>query len=175
MSYDKLMQIYNLMLDRFGRQGWWPGQSRFETILGAILTQNTNWTNVEKALKNLRAAHSLDQHKLYEMDIDGTPCAEVFDEGRFLHVPDKVMELYPGDPDLKEEGAVSYLAMPLKDLDGKVLGHLAVLDRQPMPFDRRVMALFKPSSLSNLLVILQSVVTFPAHISCAKIYRVGPA
>jgi len=42
------------MLARWGAQNWWPGQSRFEVIIGAYLTQNTAWTNVEKAIANLR-------------------------------------------------------------------------------------------------------------------------
>ena len=42
------------MLVRWGPQNWWPAQSRFEVLVGAYLTQNTNWTNVEKAIANLR-------------------------------------------------------------------------------------------------------------------------
>jgi len=44
---------------RVGRQHWWPAQARFEVIVGAYLTQNTSWTNVEKALGNLRKARLL--------------------------------------------------------------------------------------------------------------------
>jgi PAS domain S-box-containing protein len=50
--------------------------------------------------------------------------------------------LYPDDPDIKETGAVSYMGMPLKDIDGRVLGHLAVIDRRPIPEEPRVLALF---------------------------------
>jgi endonuclease-3 related protein len=69
MSYDKLMQIYDLLYERFGPQHWWPGRTRFEIIVGAILTQNTNWTNVEKAITNLKAADRLTPHRLYEIEI----------------------------------------------------------------------------------------------------------
>ncbi len=69
MSTEKLMEIYQLLYERYGCQHWWPGHSRFEIIVGAILTQNTNWGNVEKAIKNLKAAKSLTAEKLYEMDI----------------------------------------------------------------------------------------------------------
>lgn len=48
--------LYDRLFARYGPQDWWPGDSPFEVIVGAILTQNTNWTNVEKALANLRAA-----------------------------------------------------------------------------------------------------------------------
>jgi endonuclease-3 related protein len=44
------------MSDHFGSQDWWPGDSPFEIMVGAILTQNTNWQNVEKAIANLKEA-----------------------------------------------------------------------------------------------------------------------
>lgn len=54
---EKQIGAYYLALFRsWGPQNWWPARSRFEVIVGAYLTQNTAWTNVEKALANLRAA-----------------------------------------------------------------------------------------------------------------------
>jgi len=47
------------MLRHFGPTGWWPGETPFEIAVGAILTQNTAWTNVEKAIANLKAANLL--------------------------------------------------------------------------------------------------------------------
>jgi endonuclease III related protein len=47
------------MLSHYGPQNWWPAQSRFEVIVGAYLTQNTNWSNVEKAIAKLRRARLL--------------------------------------------------------------------------------------------------------------------
>ncbi len=67
MSYEKLTEIYELMHKRYGPQHWWPGDTTFEIIVGAILTQNTNWANVEKAIANLAAANCLCPEKLYEM------------------------------------------------------------------------------------------------------------
>ena len=49
-----LVQMYTRLHKAFGPQKWWPAQTRFEVIVGAILTQNTNWSNVEKALVNLK-------------------------------------------------------------------------------------------------------------------------
>ena len=49
-----LTAVYERLLAAFGPQKWWPAQTRFEVIVGAILTQNTNWGNVEKALNNLK-------------------------------------------------------------------------------------------------------------------------
>ena len=62
-----LMDMYRAMLDRFGHQGWWPGQGQLEICVGAILTQNTNWTNVEKAILNLRAAGVMSVGALAEL------------------------------------------------------------------------------------------------------------
>jgi endonuclease-3 related protein len=48
--------MYGAMRGRFGHQGWWPGDGALEICVGAILTQNTNWSNVERAIANLKAA-----------------------------------------------------------------------------------------------------------------------
>jgi endonuclease III related protein len=62
-----LLEYYHAMLAGLGPSGWWPGQTPFEIALGAILTQNTAWTNVEKALHNLRAAGLLDSRALFRL------------------------------------------------------------------------------------------------------------
>lgn len=62
-----LLHIYQKMLDALGPQHWWPGETAFEVIIGAILTQNTNWTNVEKAIKNLKAAGKLGPHEIHQL------------------------------------------------------------------------------------------------------------
>ncbi len=49
-----LLKIYDLLYERFGPRHWWPGDTRLEIIIGAILTQNTSWKNVEKAIENLK-------------------------------------------------------------------------------------------------------------------------
>lgn len=54
-----LYKIYRLLFKAFGPQSWWPARTRFEVIVGAILTQNTTWLNVEKAIENLRKARLL--------------------------------------------------------------------------------------------------------------------
>ena len=51
--------IYRKLSRAWGPQHWWPAESPFEVIVGAILVQNTSWTNVEKAIANLRAADVL--------------------------------------------------------------------------------------------------------------------
>lgn len=54
-----LTTIFERLLDRYGHRNWWPAESPFEVCVGAILTQNTNWGNVEKAIANLKAAGRL--------------------------------------------------------------------------------------------------------------------
>jgi endonuclease III related protein len=49
------LQIYDILYSFFGPQGWWPGDTAFEVAVGAILTQNTNWGNVSKAIINLKS------------------------------------------------------------------------------------------------------------------------
>ncbi len=62
----KLMKMYDAMLQELGKSGWWPGHSPLEVMLGAILTQNTAWANVEKAIDNLKKAGMLDLEALFE-------------------------------------------------------------------------------------------------------------
>jgi PAS domain S-box-containing protein len=79
----------------------------------------------------------------YEVDIAGSPCEQVIGQRRLVHFPDRLLELFPNEPDVMAIGAVSYLGVPLLDTDGSILGHLAVIDRRPIPEDPRVYAIFK--------------------------------
>src|SRR5512141_133105 len=56
---EQSRQIFSLLARTWAPQHWWPAQSRFEVIVGAFLTQNTNWANVERAIRQLRAARAL--------------------------------------------------------------------------------------------------------------------
>ena len=56
------------MRKHFGHQQWWPGETPFEVCAGAILTQNTSWSNVERAIANLKAARVLEARKLFALD-----------------------------------------------------------------------------------------------------------
>ena len=79
----------------------------------------------------------------YEYAIEGTPCAPVISELDLFHVPDRVIELFPEDPDLPKLSAVSYMGIPLLDSDRRILGHLAVLDTRPMTEDPRLFDLLR--------------------------------
>jgi endonuclease-3 related protein len=65
--YKKILtDIYHILFKAFGPQHWWPGETPFEIAVGAILTQNTNWDNVEKAINNLKRQKALKAKALYE-------------------------------------------------------------------------------------------------------------
>jgi len=61
-----LLEMYAALRQAFGHRNWWPAQSPFEVIVGAVLTQNTNWDNVEKAVDSLREAGLLSPSALSE-------------------------------------------------------------------------------------------------------------
>ena len=64
-----LLNIYNQLLEHFGNQHWWPAETKFEVIVGAILTQQTTWKNVEKAIKNLKEGNLLEPKKLFRLPV----------------------------------------------------------------------------------------------------------
>ena len=116
-----------------------------ENLAKALGTHGA-WVTVWHGEKRLRAVAFWLGDRLvpdYEYDLAGTPCEPVFRDCRLVHVTDRLVELYPDDPDLKPMGAVSYIGVPLQDLDGQILGHLAVLDNRPMPQEPRLLALFR--------------------------------
>lgn len=66
---QRLPEIYRRLLVRYGEQLWWPGDSPFEVMVGAILTQSAAWTNVEKAIDALKAAGALSAQALREISL----------------------------------------------------------------------------------------------------------
>ena len=64
-----LREVYQRLLSAFGPQHWWPGESPFEVMVGAVLVQNTAWKNVEKAIDNLRQRDLIDPRPLYELPV----------------------------------------------------------------------------------------------------------
>lgn len=64
-----LRHAYELMRSHYGHQHWWPGETPFEVCAGAILTQNTNWGNVERAIANLKSARVLSPQGLYDLPV----------------------------------------------------------------------------------------------------------
>ena len=64
---EVLLDMFWRLYDHFGPQYWWPGQTPFEIAVGAILTQNTNWQNVEKAIDNLKKQKILEPQAILEL------------------------------------------------------------------------------------------------------------
>jgi PAS domain S-box-containing protein len=79
----------------------------------------------------------------YEHAIAGTPCEVVLTERRLVHYPERIVDIFPDEADLRDMKAVSYMGVPLFDEGGEIMGHLAVLDTKPLPADPRLISLFE--------------------------------
>lgn len=64
-----LLKIYEALYRHYGPRHWWPADTPFEVMVGAILTQNTAWKNVEKAILNLKKAQLLSPRALYKVPV----------------------------------------------------------------------------------------------------------
>lgn len=70
MNKSIFLDIYRLLFSHYGPQRWWPADSFLEMLVGAVLTQNTNWKNVEKALESLKQAEMLSLEALSAVSMD---------------------------------------------------------------------------------------------------------
>lgn len=99
----RLMEMYDLLLNHFGPQHWWPGETALEIIVGAVLTQNTSWKNVEKTIRNLKQKGLLSLEELHALSPSAL-APEIRSAG-FFNLKAKrlkgligfVMERYEGD------------------------------------------------------------------------------
>ncbi|HID15541.1 MAG TPA: endonuclease III domain-containing protein [Candidatus Atribacteria bacterium] len=82
-----LLRYFNKMYNHFGPLNWWPGDSPFEVMVGAVLTQNTSWSNVEKAISNLKQKGYLDPYKI--LDLSLKELAEIVKPSGFFNVKAK--------------------------------------------------------------------------------------
>src|SRR5688572_259012 len=67
---SNLLATYDRLESAFGPQHWWPGDSPFEIMVGAVLVQNTAWRNVERAIANLRDAGVMEPHAMHALSIE---------------------------------------------------------------------------------------------------------
>lgn len=79
----------------------------------------------------------------FEYDIVGTACAAAVESKKLIHIPERLIELFPTAKSFFAGTAVSYLGVPLLDPHGEVMGHLSVLDTKAMPADPRLISLFE--------------------------------
>jgi PAS domain S-box-containing protein len=111
--------------------------------LGTTGAWVTEYLPQEKKLRALAMWLEGEFIESYEYFIAGTPCCQVVEDRTLIHIPERLIELFPQDGDLVPLNAVSYLGMPLVDTDGSVMGHISVLDSKPMPRDPRAISLFQ--------------------------------
>ena len=115
-----LLQIYQKMFEALGPRQWWPGETPFEVVIGAILTQNTNWSNVEKAIKNLKTAGKLSPEGMYELSV--TELAELIRPSGFFNVKSKRVKAFINWLFSRYEGNLSKMfARDLQSLRSELL------------------------------------------------------
>jgi endonuclease-3 related protein len=119
-----LKDFHDALYAHFGPQEWWPAESPFEVMVGAILTQNTNWKNVEKAIANLKGAGLLNPHALRSTPLDRL--AELIrpagyynvKAGRLMNLLAVLVDDYGGDLGALFDGRVSTLRERLLAIRG---------------------------------------------------------
>lgn len=147
--FDEDFALRTILEGTAGETGERFFEALVENLAKALNTCGALITEYDQEAKRLRALAFLMGGQWlhnFEYDIVGTPCETAIQETRLVHIEDRLLELYKGNPDVKvlrQTGAVSYMGVPLLDVNEKVLGHLAVLDTRPMPEDSQVLAIFR--------------------------------
>ncbi len=121
---EALDEVYQRLYALYGPQNWWPAQTPFEVILGAILTQNTRWENVRMALDNLRAAAVLEPQAIAALD--DTQLQELIRPSGFFRqktatlrrMLQVLMDDYAGDVDAMLRGDTWHVRTRLLDIKG---------------------------------------------------------
>ena len=121
---QRLLEIYKHLLDYFGPQNWWPAETKEEIIIGAVLTQNTNWKNVEKAISNLKNNGILSIKEIDKTDIS-TIAELIKPSGYFNQKAKKLKRLshflvkhYDGDADKLKSVPTERLRGELLSING---------------------------------------------------------
>ncbi len=114
-----LLSVYGLLLKHFGRQKWWPAETKFEVVVGAILTQNANWKNVERAITNLKDNDLMEPDRIHRISEERLK-ALIRPAGYYNSKSRKLKEftnfLFDNYNDLNE-----FLALPLEQLREQLL------------------------------------------------------
>ena len=121
---ETLMRIYNLLFTAYGPQNWWPAETELEMMIGAILTQNTSWSNVEKAIQNLKTGDLLTIEAL--RDIPAPTLAEHIRPAGYFNIKAKrlknliafIQEKYDGDLNGLFSGDTETIRMELLSVRG---------------------------------------------------------
>jgi endonuclease-3 related protein len=120
----RLLAVHARLFEHYGVPNWWPAESKWEIMVGAILTQNTSWKNVEKALANLRRARALDPGSMRALDTLALaalvrPAGFVSSKPKRLKIlAEFLFREYAGDPAGMREAELRALRAQLLALDG---------------------------------------------------------
>lgn len=118
-THDTLMAMYRAMRERLGHQDWWPGDTPLEVCVGAILTQNTNWQNVEKAIANLKSAEALSVEALHAMPADRL--AELIRPAGYYNIKARRLKNFIARAHAWPDGLEGFLALPASRLREELL------------------------------------------------------
>lgn len=89
---ERLLSIFHILLEHFGQRHWWPGDTPLEISIGAILTQNCAWRNVEKAIDSLKSKGLLEIGALHAVDI--SDLAQTIRSSGFYNVKSKRLKAF---------------------------------------------------------------------------------
>ena len=118
------LKIYRKLLKHFGKQKWWPAKTKFEVIVGAILTQRTNWINVEKSIEHLKEAKKLSiislatEEKSYIEDLIHSSGFYKQKTERLVLISRYILEKYEGDLHLFFKKSLKEIRKELLSLKG---------------------------------------------------------
>jgi endonuclease-3 related protein len=117
----QVREIFALLYRAWGRQHWWPAESSFEVVVGTFLTQNTAWTNVERALDNLRAANALSVEGIRR--IPGEGLERLIRPAGYFRQKSQRLKRFVAYLDEKYGGSLQQMfARPTEELRGELLG-----------------------------------------------------
>jgi len=140
---DVLRALVEGVATRTGEEFFHELVRQVSRALGTKGVWVTEWLPESRHLRALAFWYDHAPFGDYEYAIAGTPCEPVVESCDFFHVEDRVIELFPDDPDLGPMNAVAYMGIPLLDTDETLLGHLAVLHDAPMPARPQIEAIFR--------------------------------
>ncbi len=122
MTDSRIADVFRRLLAEYGPQGWWPGDGEpFEVVVGAILTQNTAWPNVKRALERLREAGALTIEGLRR--VDETALAELVRPSGYFNSKARKLKAFVSMLDGDFEGSLEALfGLPTDDLRARLIG-----------------------------------------------------
>ncbi|WP_206202403.1 endonuclease III domain-containing protein [Thermodesulfobacterium sp. TA1] len=147
-----LQEIYDRLFAFFGPQNWWPAETPFEVCVGAILTQNATWKNVEKAINNLKQKGFLNPQALYELSLD--KLAELIKPSGFYNLKAKRLKTF-----------VEFLVVNYQ-------GDLNLMFQQPLPKIREELLNLKGLGKETVDSILLYAGNLPVFVVDAYTYRI---